>query len=491
MPGENLRRRRLPRRNRSGQRRTHRLRGAPPTSPISAPVYNLQQPPGLPLDFGIHASVPLVANEHIFLEGHVSWNTDFHEYFEINNISQVDPAAEVQADLQRTRGRGQLPHAAERLLDRPRPPTWKSNRGKVKSRGPRPTPRWGSKGAIEVPFKPTAEAHPETAKSDEPDGVTAEVKAPQNVGAEAIDTADIDDAHVTLPEGLTLNPSARARAGRLHRSAGGAPADRSRRAHHRARHLPRGLQGREREHRNRPAARLARRQRLPRQPHRRADHRPPYTIYVDAESALGVSVRLQGQVTPNPGTGRLEATFAGNPQLPFSDLAMKFDGGPLAPLANPLSCADRGGRSALHALHRRRSRAQLDTVRRHRLPLAAAVLAQPEHPRHLTHRRRLHLLHLRPRPRERAAVPRRGQNHAARRPARRDSFGAAVRGSAGQRRDVPRGQRNRQRLGERRRRPRTVRVRRQGVSDGALQRCPLRPLDRGAARAPVPSISAT
>ena len=24
---------------------------------------------------------PLVANEHIFLEGHVSWNTDYHEYF--------------------------------------------------------------------------------------------------------------------------------------------------------------------------------------------------------------------------------------------------------------------------------------------------------------------------------------------------------------------------------------------------------------------------
>ena len=36
---------------------------------------------------------------------------------------------------------------------------------------------------------------------------------------------------------------------------------------------------------------------------------PPYTIYVDAESAkYGVSVRLEGQVNPNPVTGRLETT---------------------------------------------------------------------------------------------------------------------------------------------------------------------------------------
>ena len=59
-----------------------------------------------------------------------------------------------------------------------------------------------------MPFGPTAEVKPETAQSDEPDGATTEVKVPQNVGPEEIDTADIQNAHVTLPEGLTLDPSA-------------------------------------------------------------------------------------------------------------------------------------------------------------------------------------------------------------------------------------------------------------------------------------------
>ena len=35
--------------------------------------------------------MPLVVNEHILLEGHVAWNTDYHEYFEIRNISKAIP----------------------------------------------------------------------------------------------------------------------------------------------------------------------------------------------------------------------------------------------------------------------------------------------------------------------------------------------------------------------------------------------------------------
>ncbi len=68
---------------------------------------------------------------------------------------------------------------------------------------------------------------------------------------------------------------------------------------------------------------------------------PPYTIYIDAESIYGVSVRLQGLVNPNPSTGQLETTFTENPPLPFSDLILKLNGGALAPIANPLLCAAR------------------------------------------------------------------------------------------------------------------------------------------------------
>ena len=52
-----------------------------------------------------------------------------------------------------------------------------------------------------------------------------------------------------------------------------------------------------------------------------------------------MSVRLQGQVNPNPATGRLETSFLNNPQQPFSDFIFKAVGGPRAPLANPLACS--------------------------------------------------------------------------------------------------------------------------------------------------------
>src|SRR4029077_9247355 len=66
----------------------------------------------------------------------------------------------------------------------------------------------GVEGCNAVPFKPTATVSPATAGSDQPDGATAVVRVPQNVGATDINTSDIRDAHVTLPEGLTLNPAA-------------------------------------------------------------------------------------------------------------------------------------------------------------------------------------------------------------------------------------------------------------------------------------------
>ncbi len=306
--------------------------------PISAPVYNLAQPPGLPLDFGIHVSVPLVANEHIFLEGHVSWNTDFHEYFEINNIPRSIPLLKSKLIFDGRAGQGNfltLPSVCSTTTTSYlEAESWEGEISKTQTHTP-----VGVEGCNQVPFKPAAEAHPETAKSDEPDGVTAEVKVPQNVGAEAINTADIDDAQVTLPEGLTLDPSAarglaactEAQAGLQQISPGVRPTTPVT--------CPAASKvGSVSIETDLPPGSLTGNVYLG-SPTGASITGPPYTIYVDAESALGVSVRLQGQVTPNPSTGRLEATFAGNPPLPFADLAMKFDGGALAPLANPLSCA--------------------------------------------------------------------------------------------------------------------------------------------------------
>jgi hypothetical protein len=303
---------------------------------IAAPVYNLEQPAGVPLDFGIHVSVPLVADEHIFLEGHVSWNTDYHEYFEINDISKSIPVLKSKLIFNGRAGGDflTLPSACSSTTTSDlEVESWEGETSRTQTHTP-----VGVEGCEQVPFQPTAEARPETAQSDEPDGVTAEVRVPQHAGAEEIDSADVDDAHATLPEGLTLDPSAahgleactEAQAGLTEAQPGVRPTTPVT--------CPAGSKvGTVTIETDLPPGSLAGSVYLG-SPSGAAITGPPYTLYVDAESSYGVSVRLRGLVAANPATGRLEATFAGNPPLPFSDLVMKFDGGPSAPLANPLAC---------------------------------------------------------------------------------------------------------------------------------------------------------
>jgi hypothetical protein len=59
--------------------------------------------------------------------------------------------------------------------------------------------------------------------------------------------------------------------------------------------------------------------------------------YIEVEGS-GVIVKLQGTIIANPATGQLTGTFKENPQLPFSDLKLHFHGGPRALLANPQGC---------------------------------------------------------------------------------------------------------------------------------------------------------
>lgn len=62
-----------------------------------------------------------------------------------------------------------------------------------------------------------------------------------------------------------------------------------------------------------------------------------YGLYVEAEGS-GVVIKIPGSVSADPTTGRLQAKFTENPQLPFSELKLHFHGGPRAPLANPQTC---------------------------------------------------------------------------------------------------------------------------------------------------------
>jgi len=59
--------------------------------------------------------------------------------------------------------------------------------------------------------------------------------------------------------------------------------------------------------------------------------------YIVVEGS-GVVVKIPGKIEANQQTGQLTATFAENPQLPFSDFKLHFKSGPRAPLANPPAC---------------------------------------------------------------------------------------------------------------------------------------------------------
>jgi hypothetical protein len=71
-----------------------------------------------------------------------------------------------------------------------------------------------------------------------------------------------------------------------------------------------------------------------------------YGLYLEAAGS-GVIVKLAGTVSADTATGQLQATFANNPQVPFSRLRLHFHGGSRAPLANPQACGSFAASSLL------------------------------------------------------------------------------------------------------------------------------------------------
>jgi hypothetical protein len=64
-----------------------------------------------------------------------------------------------------------------------------------------------------------------------------------------------------------------------------------------------------------------------------------FALYMVIRSErYGVLVKQAGRVDPDPRTGQLHSTFDGIPQLPFSDFDVHFREGPRAPLVTPPEC---------------------------------------------------------------------------------------------------------------------------------------------------------
>jgi hypothetical protein len=211
---------------------------------------------------------------------------------------------------------------------------------------PYPPSLWGdplgTEGCGEVPFTPALSAAPTTDAADSPSGLTVDIGVPQDCwDAESeICQSDLRNAVVTLPEGMTLNPSAASGLGacseqQISLNTSGpdsCPAD-SKIGSVRIEtplldHPVSGAVYLAQPQQNKFGSLLA-----------------LYLVVDDAES--GVRIKLAGRVSAEADTGRLTTSFEDNPQLPFSNLHLELFGGPRAALRTPPSCGSYATQASL------------------------------------------------------------------------------------------------------------------------------------------------
>ncbi|HET6509924.1 MAG TPA: hypothetical protein VFG42_24235 [Baekduia sp.] len=181
-------------------------------------------------------------------------------------------------------------------------------------------------GCEHVDFDPSVRAQPGTTEPDSPTGLTVDLGLRQTDGPTELTTSPMRDAVITFPEGLTINPS----------SADGleactdeqlAPTSEAPPACPEASMvatatvdtpvLAKPLEGAVYVGRQTP------------------DQLLRLFLVLNGQ---GVLVKIPGKVDLDPATGRMTATFQRNPQLPFTNLRLRFKSGSRAPLATPLEC---------------------------------------------------------------------------------------------------------------------------------------------------------
>ncbi|HXB63845.1 MAG TPA: hypothetical protein VNV42_03105 [Solirubrobacteraceae bacterium] len=280
---------------------------------------------------------------HSLIEGSVEWASDYHDYYEITVSPQL-PLISSRLELFGEEGGKGLGGFITNPSNCAGPGplttntvTLTSKEGQVASK--KYTAPIGVEGCdgkapfSPVPFEPTFTLKTETTQSDQPTGVDTALKLPHAGGPKEIDSSQLRNAVITLPEGMTLNPSA----------AAGLQACKPSQIHMHQRAAatcpynskigtvtinvpdlpPESLKGNIYLGGSEAGTITA----------------PPYTIYLNAESErYGVTVRIEGKVNANVTNGRVTAEFLNNPEQPVSEVLLHFKDGALAPIANPLAC---------------------------------------------------------------------------------------------------------------------------------------------------------
>ena len=196
----------------------------------------------------------------------------------------------------------------------------------------------GADGCDAVPFDPSVDVQAAQTAADTPSGLSVDVDVPQPQNPTGIAQANLRTAEVTLPEGTTVNPAAasglagctQGQFGLANTNPVSCPASSKVGSVEIASPLqPDPLQG---------SIYVA------------TPNANPFgdliAIYLVAEGG-GVTVKLAGEVAPDPQTGQVTTTIDNAPQLPFSHFGLNFFGGPRSVLATPQTCGTKTASASL------------------------------------------------------------------------------------------------------------------------------------------------
>jgi hypothetical protein len=342
--------------------------GAKSTVTEEFPVFNVQRRSGEPARFGVevHSGTLQLAEEVtgkklqgvIYLEGGLSWHQeaptsessgvasgDYHQFFQIKDIPQQPEIIESKLIFwgvpQDENKSGEPPRAfitlpstcAEKATTYLHVDSWESPGSWLSAANQTPVTATGCDSLV---LQPSFGLQPETSRSDAADGATADLHVPQLTDEPSKpDSPEVRTAAVTLPVGMSLNPSAAqdlvactdAQIG----IGSGAPvacpaASAIGTVSVNAPGIPDGsLTG------TLYAA----------QPESGAGPESGglFRVFLAAEAPrYGVGVRLEGRVHASLANGQLTAVFDNAPQVPFEDFAIHLSAGSRLVLANPLAC---------------------------------------------------------------------------------------------------------------------------------------------------------
>ncbi len=184
-------------------------------------------------------------------------------------------------------------------------------------------------GCDDLSFNPSLSAQPTTTETDSPSGLEVDLSVPQELSASTPSPSEIRANTVTLPEGLTINPSAadgKTSCSEAQANLGPFASTEEAQCPEYSRigtvslessALPEALPG---------SIYIA-------------EPKPgdPYRIFITA-NGFATHVKLAGDVRPDPQTGRLTVSFPELPQSPLTEINLHFFGSEGGLLATPTRC---------------------------------------------------------------------------------------------------------------------------------------------------------